>query len=110
DSWKSALRDQLDDLTDWRNPQIIVAKQRHPLWQPHVTDVRIVCEMDDGQTNSGNHSRVLAVLEEYESHADAITDRDPWDVRRTVPAGAHPCYLPNPLLRDHDPCAGYIKR
>lgn len=110
DSWKRGLRDQLDDLTDWRNPQIIVAKQRHPFWKPHVTEVGIVCESDNGQTDSTGHSRVLAVLEEYESHADALSDRDPWDVRRTAPVGAHSCYLPNPLLRGHDPCDGYVKR
>ena len=103
DNWKRALRDQLGDLSDWRNPHIVVLESRLTEWGPQRDEIVIRCEECDDQLASGPHRRVLAVLEHYGSHPFAISDCDPWDVRCTVPSGRYPCYLPNPLIPDRDP-------
>lgn len=110
DNWKRALRDQLSDLSDWRNPQIVVPESRLTKWLPHGDEAAIRCEECDDHPASGPLHRVLAVLENYESHPFAISDLDPWDVRCTAPSGAHPCYLPNPLIPDSDPLQNHFRR
>jgi hypothetical protein len=102
DSWKRALRDELNNFTDWRNPQLIVPTIRHPAWQSEGHEAAIHCQPCAGQPVSDHH-RVLVLLEDYVSHPYATSDCDPWDVRCTAPDGKHPCYLPNPLIPDSDP-------
>ena len=102
DSWKCALRTELGDLTNWRNPQIIVPKLRRPDWHCG-TEVGLNWEPNSGESASGPHLRVLAVLEDYESHPFAISDLDPWDLQRIHPAipdqdRQYPALLPKPSL------------
>lgn len=103
DNWKRALRDQLSNPSDWRNPQIIVSESRLAEWGPRVNEVAILCEECDDQPASGPHHRVLAVLEHYESHSYAISDIDPWDLQRIHPPNSeaprqHPALLPKPSI------------
>lgn len=92
--WRKALREALGDLTDWRNPQIVVAQRRRNHW-PDGLEIRIAI---DG-TDSGE-SRVLAALENYDTHPFAVSDFDPWDIERCHPTAAngrlshYPCRLP----------------
>ncbi len=102
DSWKCALGTEMGDLTNWRNPQIIVPRLRHPDWHCGV-EVDINCEPSSGESASGPHLRVLAVLEDYESHPFALSDLDPWDLQRIHPpipnrGRQFPALLPKPSL------------
>ena len=72
DSWKCALGTEMGDLTNWRNPQIIVPRVRRPDWNCGK-EVDINCEPSNGESASGPHLRVLAVLEDYESHPCKIS-------------------------------------
>lgn len=106
DSWRMALRDQLSDPTDWRNPQIIVPRLCRGDWPPE-NEVNVSCEPCGSQTASGPHQRVLVVLEEYESHPFALSDHDdPWSRLESKygPAlgalNVRPCVLPKPPILD----------
>jgi hypothetical protein len=97
--WKSALREAMGDLQDWRNPQVIVASKRRQAWPPG-DEVRI--RVDDGSGPS-YEDRALAQLETYRTHQFAVSDRNPWDLQRVhppVPGGQrqHPCMLPRPPI------------
>jgi hypothetical protein len=103
DNWTRALRDQLGDLSDWRNPHIVVPESRLPEWAPDGGEVAIRCEQCGDQPASGPHHRVLAVLERYDTHEFAISDLDPWDLQRLHPPipdrpRQHPALLPKPRL------------
>lgn len=101
-SWKQALCHEMGDLEDWRTPQIIVPKSRHHLW-PKTPEVEILC--DDGQPK--RETRVLAPLQDYESHEHAISDRDPWrNLEWRFRAGPdtsknYACRLPRPPCLDN---------
>ena len=104
DSWRRALRDQLDNPADWRNPQIIVPRQRRTDWPPE-NEVHLTCEPCGNHPASGPYQRVLAVLEEYDSHPFALLDHDdPWSRLKSkyCPAlnarNGHPCVLPKPPI------------
>lgn len=103
DSWKRALRDELDNLSDWRNPQIAVPEVRRLKW-PGGHEVNINCGACVDTPASGPHERVHFVLEEYDSHPFAIADLDPWShLQWLFPPeyGAridHPCILPKPPI------------
>ncbi len=102
-SWKCALRDELVDRRSWRNPQIIVTKDRHPDWR-RQEEVDLYCLKCGDQEASGPHRRVVAVLEDYDAHRFASADLDPWDLRRLYPpkpdaARQHLCRLPKPPMR-----------
>ena len=96
--WKYALRDELEYPENWRNPQIIFPKVRQEAW-PHTDEIEIKCADRDGTV-----SRVLASLEEYESHKYAISDIDPWRnlewLKRPQPRARvnYPCRLPKPPI------------
>lgn len=109
DIWKCSLREELNDLTDWRNPQIIVPRFRHLDWQGG-DEISLYCEQCGGKPASGPQERVLAVLEDYAAHPFTISDRDPWDVRCTATNGQHPCYLPNPLIPGIYPLQNDLRR
>lgn len=115
DSWKWGLRDQLNDLTDWRNPQIVVPESHRSDW-PAGNEIDVYCEPCGNQCRSGPHPRVLAVLEDYESHPLAIGDADPWRCLEWIhPPGpgariAHPCRLPRPPSLDQVPVEQLLKR
>lgn len=109
ESWKRALRDELGDLTDWRNPQIVVPIIRRSDWNPAANEVEILCGPCGDQLEFAHHC-VLVNLENYAVHPFAIPDLDPWDVRCTAPNGGHPCYLPNPLIPDSDPLQNNFRR
>jgi hypothetical protein len=103
DNWKRALRDQLIDPLDWRTPHIVVPESRLTEWGANQNEVAIRCEKCNGQPASGPHHRVFAALESYESHPFAISDLDPWDLRRIHPPipdrpRQHPALLPKPRL------------
>ena len=98
--WKRSLREAMGDLREWRNPQIIVAEKRRPLW-PATHEVPI--QLED---SSGSELRVLAPLERYDSHPFAVADLDPWDLRHLYPPISeadrqHPCRLPRPPVLQH---------
>ena len=103
DIWRSALRDAMLDVEDWRNPQILFSEIRRGSWQPNGPEVGVRFEACEEQAVSGPYARVLACLEEYEKHRFATCDFDPWDLQRIHPpaAGApahqqYPCRLPKP--------------
>lgn len=97
DQWKQALRESLGDLSDWRDPQIIVSTARLADWR-NEEEVAIACE---GHPDSNGLKRVVACLDSYEAHTHATSDLDPWDLRRRAVSSSgaervYPCYLPKP--------------
>jgi hypothetical protein len=107
DSWKSALREELGNHANWRNPHIVVPESRLTEWEPHENEIAIRCEECDDQPASGPHHRVLAVLERYELHPFAVPDIDPWcHLEWLYPpdiANKQPCRLPRPPILDRIP-------
>jgi hypothetical protein len=103
DSWKRALRDELEHLENWRSPQIIFPEVRRSVWST-TDEIEIKC----GDRN-GTVSRVLASLEKYDSHPFAVSDLDPWRhlERLFPPTPGHPnnkpCRLPKPPILDQVP-------
>jgi hypothetical protein len=95
--WRRGLRSQLTDPNDWRKPYIVVPSSRRDDW-PEGDEARLMREPCGNSPASGPHARSLVVLERFLEHRYALADLDPWDVRCSVPGGAHPCYLPNPLV------------
>ena len=100
-NWKCALRDATD-VDDWRNPQIIIPESRRASWGLG-DEVGIRFEVCDDFPSSGPYERVLAALDTYETHRFALSDSDPWDLRRVHPPPEdapahrrHPCFLPKP--------------
>ncbi len=114
-NWKRALRDQLNDPTGWRNPQIVVPKSHHSDWSAG-DEANVHCDPCGDQPPSGPHPRILAVLEDYESHPFAIGDADPWRcfewARQPSPGarGAYPCRLPRPPSLDGVPIEQLLER
>lgn len=105
DSWKCALRDELIGQPDnWRSPQIIAPRGRRTDDWPPGDEINIRCERCGEEPASGPHQRVLAVLEEYESHRFSSSDVDPWNLRRLYPtnpgAPERLCCLPKPPMPD----------
>ncbi len=97
--WQQALRDSMNDLADWRCPQIVVTRTRLPSWAADGGEVRLRCDDKPGEM----HPRLLVgvEVESYRDHAFALSDFDPWDLRRCHPPQAggrvnHPCVLPRP--------------
>jgi hypothetical protein len=95
DDWKRALRAAMDDLDNWRNPQIIFPQVRGTVW-PKTPEVGIYCS---DRADAPPEIRLLICLQDYESHPFAICDQDPWRhlERRLAPQGGriiHPCTLP----------------
>jgi hypothetical protein len=94
DSWKQALRDAMGDLRDWRTPQIATFEEREASW-PSTDEIEIKVDGDFPL-----EKRVFAILERYETHRFALSDFDPWDLRRchnTPTIGrlsGFPCHLP----------------
>lgn len=103
DCWKRALRDELEHLENWRNPQIIFPEVRRSAW-PATDEIEIKCE-----DRAGTVSQVLASLEKYDSHPLAVSDLDPWRhlERLFPPTPGHPnnkpCWLPKPPILDQVP-------
>jgi len=104
DSWKCALRDELvSHPDDWRSPQIVAPRGRRAADWPPGDEINIRCEPCGEQPASGPHQRVLAILEEYESHRFSSSDIDPWNLQRLYPPnpGAprqYACCLPKPPM------------
>jgi hypothetical protein len=97
ESWKLGLRQAMENLQDWRNPQIIVSEKRRSVW-PNSPEVGIRVE---DASEAGLQYRVLANLESYGSHPFASTDLDPFDLSRFHPPipgvdRQHPSILPRP--------------
>jgi hypothetical protein len=91
-SWCCALGSALFDPQDWRNPQILVCKKNSDRWS-NTKEISIKLY------NNTNEDRVLAIIEDYDSHPFAIPDFDPWDLRKydPIPLGnCNPCRLPKP--------------
>ena len=109
DSWKFALKDELGELLDWRNPQIVVPESRMSKWLPHVYEAAIRCEPCNHMPESGPHDRVFTSLERYESHPYAVSDIDPWrHLEHLYPPtddllNKHPCCLPRPPILERTP-------
>jgi hypothetical protein len=99
-SWRRALREEIENEKNhnsWRSPQIIVPRVRHLEWWPAIDEINIRCEACAGEPAWDAESRVLAILEQYESHQFATSDVDPWNLHRIHPPnqpGQAPCYLP----------------
>jgi hypothetical protein len=97
-SWRAALDEELAIRPDWRNPEIVVPETRHGDWPQNLREVEI--ERSDGTL----HVRVVAPLEEFETHIFAFPDLDPWAHRRELQLPNpdartgldHPCLLPKP--------------
>lgn len=101
DSWQRALRAQLEDISDWRNPQIIVTDRRADVWGD-APEVLVRC-LD--RQNMQNELRVVARLNRYHDHPFAHSDVDPWcqqeKLKKPQPDARinHPCRLPrHPVL------------
>jgi hypothetical protein len=97
--WRRALRDSMHDLADWRCPQIVVSQTRFPSWTTSAGEIRLRC--DDQPTHV--HYRVLVGVdvESYRNHDFALSDVNPWDLRRRHPPQGgghwnHPSFLPRP--------------
>ncbi len=111
DCWKRALRDELEYLENWRNPQIIFPEKRRADWPQNTSEVPIQCEDREGTV-----SRVLASLEEYDSHPFAVPDMDPWRhlewLKRPEPSARidHPCRLPKPPILEGVPVEQLFQR
>jgi hypothetical protein len=99
DDWMVALRDSMQDLDDWRCPQVVVPEIRRALW-PQSEEIEIEIEASQGQTAPERYERILVVLETYDLHRYALSDRDPWNLVRINPPSnqrvTHPCLLPKP--------------
>jgi hypothetical protein len=99
DSWKRALRDELENANDWRRPQIIAPASRCQEWLPNVNEVPIQCA---DRPQSAALVRTLVPLEGYDASPYAISDQDPWrHLERLHPPKQgnrinHPCVLPRP--------------
>jgi len=92
-TWRRALGEAMNDLADWRNPQIVVCKKHKERW-PKSREISIRMS----QTGPLRY-RVLEVIEDYETHQFAVSDFDPWDLMRCRLAAQdarvnHPCRLP----------------
>jgi hypothetical protein len=113
ESWKCSLRNEIQEDSGWRTPQIILPKGRLHIW-PTPT-VRIRFEACEGETaHERPDSRVVASLGQYEEHALAVSDLDPWDLRRLHPPTPgsprqHPCHLPKPACCDCAPIESLYK-
>lgn len=110
-AWKRGLRDELNRTDEWRTPQIVVTPMRIPDWPYGATTV--VAHSPQCQQLPTPAARVLVLvpLDTYKDHPHALADLDPWDVRCTAPIQQEkPCYLPNPLVLDHDPCKEHLAR
>jgi hypothetical protein len=99
-NWKRCLRDAMQILDDWRNPQIVVPESRRSDW-PTGHEVRIQFEECGTELSSGPYERLLVGLETYDLHPNASADFDPWDLTQLHPSSnpdlvhlAHPCRLP----------------
>lgn len=108
-AWRSALRDAMTNLEDWRNPQILFPAPRRESW-PNSPEAEIQFEACDGEGASGPYRRVLACLEEYGEHRFAVPDFDPWNLTHMSPPAPdapshmrHPCSLPKPPSCDGVP-------
>jgi hypothetical protein len=93
--WKAALRESMQDLSDWRNPQIVIAKSRSADWG---TGKQIAIHCSDSEHAT---MRLLVRIDEYEWHPYALSDFDPWDLRHIHPIPEdghhlHECRLPKP--------------
>jgi len=103
DCWKRALRDELDNLENWRNPQIIFPEVRRTAW-PDTDEIEIKREDQKDVV-----FRVIASLEKYDLHPFAAPDIDPWRHldRLYPPEPGHPnnkpCWLPKPPILNHVP-------
>lgn len=103
DHWKVALRDELH-LKEWRTPQLVVCKSRSDAWRHSIVgaDRKTEAIFRCGDSPE-EYRRVIAVLESYDEHLFARSDRDPWDLQRrklpvpgAPPHQRHPCALPKP--------------
>jgi hypothetical protein len=100
DTWKSALRNSMGNLDDWRSPQIIISGIRRNDW-PQGHKVLIQFASCEDSPESGPHERLLVQLDEYSSHPLTRADCDPWDLERIHPPAnashvTRPCRLPKP--------------
>lgn len=115
DQWKYGLADELA-LGEWRTPQVIIHNSRSNAWKDSIVGTTNKTEAVFRREESQElYERVIAVLEEYDPHLFAKSDRVPWDLRRRKPAapGAaqhlrHPCCLPIPPKLSRVPFNGFI--
>jgi hypothetical protein len=103
DQWTFGLNDELQ-LGHWRTPQIIIPKERENLWKGSTIGERRRREVILRSGNSPKeHRRLIVILESYDAHLYARSDRAPWDLQRRKPSISdaaihqrHPCSLPRP--------------
>lgn len=108
--WRRGLRDELNRSDDWRTPQIVISSLRVADW-PIGAHVGVATSQTcQGRLTPSPRRLVLAPIDGYEHHPYSVADRDPWDVRITAPSDERPCYLPNPLILDQDPCRDHLAR
>jgi hypothetical protein len=103
EEWRCSLREAAV-VTDWRNPQIIVARTRKANW-PDSEEVEIRFDPCDNEPALPPDRRVLAILDSYERHRFARSDFDPWDLQHIHPPSPdaaqhmqHTCCLPKPPM------------
>lgn len=108
--WRRSLRDELNRSDDWRTPQIVIPSLRVGDWPAGAHVVVATSQPCQGRSTPNPRTLVLAPIEGYEHHPHSLADRDPWDVRATAPHDRRPCYLPNPLILDRDPCHEHLAR
>jgi hypothetical protein len=104
-NWKCALRDAVAG-NDWRSPRVVIPEPRRTSWEPG-DEITIGFDVCEDLPPSGPYVRVLAFLDTYDSHRFALSDLDPWDLRRVYPPPEdapahrrHPCCLPKPPCLD----------
>lgn len=101
ENWKRALRDEIDDTSCWRTPQIVIPEKRRGVWPLNANEIPIQFAT---QSCLALEHRVLVELDpaSFESHPYAGPDLDPWRhlewLHRPSPGAknSNPCRLPKP--------------
>ena len=109
--WQRALRDQIGDGQNWRNPQIVISTDRAERWRACVHNHEVRIALEDLPDSTIERVVIFMPLygasdqreygRDYRAQKYAMADLDPWDVRHIhYPHGGGnhyaQCRLPRP--------------